>query len=169
MPAVSMSGTWRITVVGKESLYAQRLVFSGDVQKTLELEVGTSGSASGRRWRLRFEHNRGDGVWRPNVSVEAGAIVRCGNEFQRLIATKDVYWTGDRGHDDLKLLLTRPASAGDPEEQAAGVPFAVDVNLHGLPDMPVLPSMEGAEVTLERLRSYSRPGSAGTPLRRRSF
>ncbi|WP_416902595.1 hypothetical protein [Micromonospora echinospora] len=169
MPAVSMSGTWQITVVGKESLFAQRLVFSGDVQKMLELEVGTSASASGRRWRLRFEHHRGDGVWRPNVSVEAGAIVRCGNQFQRLIATKDVFWSGDRAHDDLKLLLTRPASAGVPEEGVGGVPYAVDVDLQGLPDMPVLPTMDSSEATQERLRSYRRPGPAGTPLRRRSF
>ncbi|TWH68083.1 hypothetical protein JD77_03070 [Micromonospora olivasterospora] len=48
-----------------------------------------------------------------------------------------------------------------------GVPFAVDVNLHGLSDMPVLPAMDSADATQERLRSYSRPGSAGTPLRRR--
>ncbi|SCL29386.1 hypothetical protein GA0074692_2716 [Micromonospora pallida] len=169
MSAVSMSGTWQITVVSKESLFAQRLVFSGDVQKTLELGAGMSASASGRRWRLRFEHNRGDGVWRPNVSVEAGAIVRCGNEFQRLIATKDVFWTGDRAHDDLKLLLTRPASGGAPEEGVGGVPFAVGVDLQGMPDMPVLPAMDSAEAPPERLRSYGRPGSAGTPLRRRSF
>ena len=169
MPAVSMSGAWRITVVSKESLFAQRIVFSGDVQKMLNLEVGTSASASGRRWTLRFEHNRGDGVWRPNVSVEAGAIVRRGNEFQRLIATKDVFWTGDREHDDLKLLLTRPASAGAPEEGVGGSPYAVDVNLYELPESLVLPSVDSPDVTQERQRSYSHPGSAGTPLRRRSF
>ncbi|MCW3817618.1 hypothetical protein ONA91_24490 [Micromonospora sp. DR5-3] len=169
MPAVNMSGTWQFTVVDKESLYAQRLVFSGDVQKILELQVGMSASASGRRWRLRFEHNRGDGVWRPNVSVEAGAIVRCGNHFQRLITTKDVYWTGDREHDDLKLLLTRPASAGAPEEGVDGVPFAVDVDLYELPEPLALPPVDSPDATQERLRSYRQPGSAGTPLRRRSF
>ncbi|MEU5941622.1 hypothetical protein ABZ807_21100 [Micromonospora sp. NPDC047548] len=169
MPVVSMSGAWRIMVVSKESLFAQRIVFSGDVQKMLSGELGTSTSASGRRWKLRFEHNRGDGVWRPNASVEAGEIVRHGDEFQRCIATKDVLWTGDRDHDDLKLLLTRPASAGAPAEGVVGSPYAVDVNLHELPASLVLPSLDRPDVTHERQRSYSYPTSAGTPLRRRGL
>ncbi|GAA2718733.1 hypothetical protein GCM10010429_43560 [Micromonospora olivasterospora] len=163
MPAVSMSGAWRIMVVSKESLFAQRIVFSGDVQKMFVGELGASTSASGRRWTLRFEHDRGDGVWRPNVSVEAGEIVRQGNQFQRLIATKDVFWRGDRGHDDLKLLLTRPASAGAPAE-GVGAPYAVDVNLHELPASLVLPSVDSPDVQQERQRAYGDPGSAGTPL-----
>lgn len=169
MPAVSLSGAWRIMVVSKESLFAQRIVFSGDVQKMLSGEAGASTSASGGRWKLRFEHNRGDGVWRPNVSVEAGAIVRCGNQFQRLIATKDVFWAGDRSHNDLKLLLTRPTSAGAPAEGVGGSPYAVDVNLPELPASMVLPSVDSPDVTHERQRSYSDPRSAGTPLRRRSL
>ncbi|MFG1954673.1 hypothetical protein [Micromonospora sp. NPDC048830] len=169
MPAVSMSGAWRIEVVGKESLFAQRIVFSGDVQKMFVGELGASTSASGRRWTLRFEHNRGDGVWRPNVSVEAGEIVRHGNEFQRLIATKDVFGNGDREHNDLKLLLTRPASAGAPAEGVGGSPYAVDVNLYELPPSLVLPSVDGPDVPQEKQRSYGDPRSAGTPLRRRSW
>ncbi len=165
MPAVSMRGAWRIRVVSKESLFAQRIVFSGDVQKMLNLDVGTSASASGRRWALRFEHDRGDGVWRPNVSVEAGAIVRHGNELQRLIATKDVFWSGDREHDDLKVLLTRPAPAGSPAEAAGGSPFAVDVDLPELPPSPMLPSVDGLGAPQERQRSYGGQG-AGVPLRR---
>ncbi|MEH1016731.1 hypothetical protein V6U90_26980 [Micromonospora sp. CPCC 206060] len=167
MSAVSMSGAWRIRVVSKESAYAQRVVFSGDVQKMLSGEVGASTSASGRRWSLRFEHNRGDGVWRPNASVEAGEIVRHGDEFERWIATKDVFWCADRGHDDLKLLLTRPASAAGSAGEAVGVAYAAD--LYELPTALVLPSVDTPDVRHERQRSYSQPMSPGTPLRRRSL
>jgi hypothetical protein len=157
-----MSGTWWVTVVSKESLFAQRVVISGDVQKMLGGEVGNSTSVSGRRWILGFEHDRGDGIWRHNASVEAGEIVRRGDELQRWIATKDVFWSGDRDHDDLKLLLTRPASTG----QALGAPYAAEADLRELSTPWVLPSVEIPEVPHDRSRSASRTRSAGTQQRR---
>lgn len=159
MPAVSMSGAWRITVVGKESLFAQRIVISGDVQRMLSGEVGISASVSGGRWILGFEHNRGDGVWRQNASVEAGEIVRYGDEFQRLIVTKDVFWSGDGGHDDLKLLLTRPAPA-------TLAPCAVDARLHELSASWVVPPVETPGVSQERPDPSRVTRPVGTPLRR---
>jgi hypothetical protein len=101
---IGMHGTWRVTVVRKDSDWPQRVVITGSVHQTIRGTVGASETVSGVDWRLTVEHDFGGG-WRRSEYVEAGPVSEHDGRATRTVASKDHYWPGDSHPNDLVLRL----------------------------------------------------------------
>jgi hypothetical protein len=102
--SVVLHGSWRVTVVRKDSHWAQRVVVTGAANGVMPGVVGASETVSGDRWRLAVEHDSGGG-WRPSEYVHADPVKDRDGRASRIVASKDHYWPGDSHPNDLVLLL----------------------------------------------------------------
>ncbi len=100
-------GSWRLNVVEANADWPQRIVITGASQLIVPGVRGHVMTISGTcadPWRMRFEHDRGDG-WRPNERVVYEPPRRHGNRTTRLIRSKDHEWPDDRVPNDLVVHL----------------------------------------------------------------
>jgi hypothetical protein len=102
--SVVLHGSWRVTVVRKDSCWPQRVVVTGAADAVLPGVVGASETMSGDQWSLAVEHDPGGG-WRASEYVHADPVKDRGGRASRIVASKDHYWPGDSHPDDLVLLL----------------------------------------------------------------
>lgn len=101
---IGMHGTWRVTVVRKDSDWPQRLVITGSVHDPIPGVVGESGTVNGGDWHLTVEHDLGSG-WRQSEYVQAGPVSEHDGRATQTVASKDHYWRGDSDPNDLVLRL----------------------------------------------------------------
>src|SRR3954462_9860018 len=101
---IGLHGTWRVTVVRKDSDWPQRVVISGAAQGTIPGMVGASGTVNGGDWHLTVEHDPGGGG-RQGEFVQAGPVGERDGRVIRTLVSKDRYWPGDSDPDDLVLRL----------------------------------------------------------------
>jgi hypothetical protein len=123
---VDYRGSWQLTVIEVDADWQQRIVVTGAAQLVipgLRGHVQTISGTGADRWRMRFEHNWGDG-WRPNTRVVEEPPERHGGRITRLIRSKDRDWPGDRVPNDMvvylegactRLLLAAPRGVQPPE------------------------------------------------------
>lgn len=102
--SVVLHGSWRVTVVRKDSYWAQRVVVTGAANGVVPGVVGASETMSGDHWSLAVEHDPGGG-WRASEYVHADPVKDRDGRASRIVASKDHYWPGDSHPDDLVLLL----------------------------------------------------------------
>ncbi len=110
MTWIGLNGTWRVTVVRKDSDWPQRVVFDGARCGVLPGVVGASATVGGDAWRLTVEHDPGCG-WRPSSHVAAGPVGERDGRAARTVVSKDHYWRGDSHPDDLVLRLEHVGAA----------------------------------------------------------
>ncbi|MDN3357659.1 hypothetical protein [Actinomadura sp. DC4] len=102
--SVVLQGSWRVTVIRKDSDWAQRVVVTGAAQGIVPGVVGASETMSGERWSLGVEHDWGRG-WQTSEYVHADPVKDRDGRASRIVASKDHYWPGDSHPNDLVLLL----------------------------------------------------------------
>lgn len=108
--SVALHGIWQVTVVRKESDWAQRVVATGSETAVLPGVLGASAAMGGGSWRLTVEHDYGAG-WRPSEYVHADDVQEDGGRATRVVTSKDHYWPGDSHPDDLVLRLDHAGAA----------------------------------------------------------
>ncbi|GAB2800257.1 hypothetical protein GCM10027176_00270 [Actinoallomurus bryophytorum] len=118
--SVVLHGSWRVTVVRKDSDWAQRIVVTGAVSGVVPGVVGASETMSGDRWCLAVEHDFGGG-WQASEYVHADPVKDRDGRASRIVASKDHYWPGDSHPDDLVLLLDHVGGTFE----VAGLPLLV--------------------------------------------
>lgn len=118
---IGMHGTWRVTVVRKNSDWPQRVVITGSVHDAIPGMVGASETVSGGDWHLTVEHDLGGG-WRQSEFVQAGPVSERDGRATRTVASKDHYWPGDGDPNDLVLRLEHVGA----RFEVAGTPQLVD-------------------------------------------
>jgi hypothetical protein len=101
-------GSWRLMVVEVNADWQQRIVITGAAAELIVPgllgHVVTISGTGADPWRMRFEHDRGDG-WRPNERVVYEPPRRQGNRTTRLIRSKDHDWPDDRVPNDMVVYL----------------------------------------------------------------
>ncbi|MFJ6135643.1 hypothetical protein [Kitasatospora sp. NPDC092286] len=90
-----MNGPWRVTVIGKDADYDQRVVIRSPYgTNVLAGRVGAWFDVRDDEWTLALEHSWGAG-WRPNVRVIPGPVSAGeGGLRSRIVRSKDVDWPG---------------------------------------------------------------------------
>jgi hypothetical protein len=122
---VTYRGRWRVTVVGKNSDWDQRVVISGAASGggTIPGVVGTSQEVDGEEWTLTVEHDAGSG-WTANDSVVPDGLQEIGADMRQIVRTKDAARPGDTVPDDLIVQVDKVG----PMFELPVRPYAVDAN-----------------------------------------
>ncbi|CAM04720.1 hypothetical protein A8924_5871 [Saccharopolyspora erythraea NRRL 2338] len=115
-------GSWRLTVVGKEAAWPQRVVISGSVSGIVPGEPGRTVVIAGDEWHLVVEHDDGGG-WKRSAQVIQRPLNRTGDQASQVIVSKDRFWAHDSTPDDLVVSLE---TVGGP--LSVGKLFAADAD-----------------------------------------
>jgi hypothetical protein len=120
---VPFRGHWRITVIGKDSAWAQRVVVTGATSGAGVIPgvLGASQVVDGDAWSLTIEHNDGSG-WRENEGIFPGPLQEIGAEMRQVIRSKDHVTPGDTDPNDLVIQVDKVG----PMFEITVRPYAVD-------------------------------------------
>ncbi|MGV9263216.1 hypothetical protein ACWDRR_00970 [Kitasatospora sp. NPDC003701] len=126
-----MDGAWRITVIGKDAAFDQRVVVRTPYGAVvLPGRVGATLDVPAQEWELHLEHHAPGLGWRPNVRVLPGPLQESdGGLRTRVVRSKDVDWAdGDPTERNFTLRLVRLEARAPQEEPAlAPIPAATPV------------------------------------------
>jgi hypothetical protein len=116
-------GWWRISVIGKDSAWDQRVVVTGASNGSGAIAgvVGTTQTVDGDQWNLTIEHNDGSG-WRENEGVLPDPIQEIGANMRQVVRSKDHYTPSDTDPNDLVIQVDKVG----PMFQITVRPYAVD-------------------------------------------
>ncbi|MFE2725397.1 hypothetical protein [Kitasatospora sp. NPDC059327] len=120
-----MDGAWRITVIGKDAAFDQRVVVRTPYgAAVLPGRVGASLDVPAQEWELHLEHHAPGLGWRPNVRVLPGPLQESdGGLRTRVVRSKDVDWAGgDPTERNFTLRLVRLEAAA-PQERPVQAPI----------------------------------------------
>lgn len=120
---VTYQGRWRISVIGKESAWDQRVVVTG-ASSGSGVVVGVVGvvhDVDGETWSLTIQHNDGSG-WAENASVVPDPMQEIGANMHQVVRSKDAFHPGDTTPDDLVIRVDKLG----PMFELPVRPFAVD-------------------------------------------
>ncbi|MFF1908161.1 hypothetical protein [Kitasatospora sp. NPDC058218] len=120
-----MDGAWRITVIGKDAAFDQRVVVRTPYgAAVLPGRVGASLDVPAQEWELHLEHHAPGLGWRPNVRVLPGPLQESdGGLRTRVVRSKDVDWAdGDPAERNFTLRLVC-LEAGAPQEEPVQAPI----------------------------------------------
>lgn len=125
-------GRWRVTVIGKDSSWDQRVVISGATTGggIITGVIGAAQLVDGAMWSLNIEHNDGTG-WSVNDVVAPDAMIESGANLSQVVRSKDQTRPGDPVPNDLILRVEKIGPMFDLSVR----PYAVDAaTLAMLPD-----------------------------------
>ncbi len=120
---VNYHGRWRVSVIGKDSDWPQRVVLSGASLGggILPGVVGDSQVVDGESWDLTIEHDDGTG-WSANAAMEPDPMAEAGVDMSQVVRSKDAFHPGDTDPNDL---VVRVEKIG-PAFELTARPFAAD-------------------------------------------
>ncbi|MFJ9951199.1 hypothetical protein ACIQTO_25355, partial [Kitasatospora sp. NPDC091207] len=120
-----MDGAWRITVIGKDAAFDQRVVVRTPYgAAVLPGRVGASLEVPAQEWELHLEHHAPGLGWRPNVRVLPGPLQESdGGLRTRVVRSKDVDWAGGDPTERNFTLRLVCLEAGAPREQPVQAPI----------------------------------------------
>jgi hypothetical protein len=120
---ISYGGRWRISVIGKNASWEQRVVITGASSGSgiLPGVVGSMHEVDGESWSLTIEHNDGSG-WTQNEGVLPDAMQENGTQMSQVVRSKDHYTSGDQDPNDLVIRVDKVG----PMFELTVRPFAVD-------------------------------------------
>ncbi|MEV7598024.1 hypothetical protein AB0O91_11665 [Kitasatospora sp. NPDC089797] len=118
-----VDGAWRITVVGKDADFDQRVVVR--TPYGVQVLAGVAGESlvvDADTWELRPEHLWPGRGWRPDVEVVPGPVTVVGGRRTREVRARDCYWAEHPRSDAPRNLVLRLAALGAeaPRRAAAG-------------------------------------------------
>jgi hypothetical protein len=122
---IGYNGRWRITVIGKQSDWDQRVVIAGAASGSGVIAgvVGASGEVEGDNWTLTIEHDDGSG-WQENEGLLPDPMLEIGAEMSQTIRSKDHYTAGDAEPNDLVIRVDKIG----PMFELPARPYAVDAD-----------------------------------------
>jgi len=120
---VSYQGRWQVSVIGKDSAWAQRVVITGASSGAgiIPGTLGASQIVDGDEWSLTIEHNDGSG-WTENEAVLPDPMQEIGAEMKQVVRSKDHFTAGDTTPNDLVVLVSKIG----PMFEITIRPYAVD-------------------------------------------
>jgi hypothetical protein len=120
---VTYQGKWRISVIGKDSDWDQRVVVTGASSGSGVIGgvVGATRTVDGKEWNLTIEHNDGTG-WSANEGVLPDPMQEIGANMRQVVRSKDHYFPGDADPNDLVIQVDKVG----PMFEITARPYAVD-------------------------------------------
>src|SRR5215472_10670857 len=120
---VTYRGRWRITVTGKDSDWAQRVVVTGAATGGGDIAgvVGATQVIDGDQWDVTIQHNPGTG-WVENEGILPDPMQEIGAQMRQVVRSKDHYTAGDTDPNDLVVQVDKIG----PMFELPVRPFAVD-------------------------------------------
>jgi hypothetical protein len=119
---VTYRGRWRVSVIGKDSAWPQRVVVTTAAGTTvLPGAIGQSREVDGDTWTLNIEHDDGSG-WSSNEVVAPDPMAEAGLHMSQVVRSKDALRPGDTDPNDLVVRVDKVG----PAIELTSRPFAAD-------------------------------------------
>jgi hypothetical protein len=120
---VAYQGRWRISVIGKDSGWDQRVVVAGASTGSGDIVglVGVTQVVDGDQWDLTIQHDPGTG-WVNNEGILPDPMQEIGAQMRQVVRSKDHYTPGDTDPNDLVIQVDKIG----PMFELPVRPFAVD-------------------------------------------